>query len=69
MPDTATRLSSWAGLLAPLLTLAAIFLATALSPTFSWTYHALSNLGGTISPAATPTTRLVFNGDYSVVGW
>jgi len=62
MADRVYRVSSWAGFLAPTITLGAIFLATLLSPSFSWTYNALSNLGGTLTEAGTPTTRLVFNG-------
>jgi hypothetical membrane protein len=42
-------------------TLGAIFAAISLSPEFSWTAHALSNLGGNVGDASTPTTRLIFN--------
>jgi len=62
MTKTADRVSCWAGVVAPAFTLGAIVLATLLSPTFAWTGNALSNLGGTVSDASTPATRLVFNG-------
>ncbi|MFD1587583.1 DUF998 domain-containing protein [Halorientalis brevis] len=62
MTATADRVSWGAGIVAPVVTLGAIFVATLLSPQFSWTGNALSNLGTTISTASTPTTRLVFNG-------
>lgn len=62
MGDTVDRLSCGAGVLAPVFTLGAIFVATLLSPQFAWTGNALSNLGGTVSTASTPATRLVFNG-------
>lgn len=45
-----------AGLLAPVVTLGAIFAATAISPTFTWTGSALSDLGVGAS------TALLFNG-------
>jgi hypothetical membrane protein len=61
MPDEALRVSVVAGVLAPVLTLGAIFAATLLSPSFSWTANALSNLGGKYAAVATPTTRLLFN--------
>ena len=55
------RASVAAGILAPVLTLGAILAATLLSPSFSWTANALSNLGGRDAAVATPTTRLLFN--------
>jgi len=55
------RASVVAGGLAPVLTLGAILAATLLSPSFSWTANALSNLGGREAAVATPTTRLLFN--------
>jgi hypothetical membrane protein len=59
--DRLRRASVAAGALAPVLTLGAIFAATLLSPSFSWTAKALSNLGGPDAAVATPTTRLLFN--------
>ena len=61
MRDASHRASVLAGALAPLVTLGAIFAATLLSPSFSWTANALSNLGGRSADAATPTTRFLFN--------
>jgi hypothetical membrane protein len=46
------RASALAGLAAPVASLGAIFLATLLSPTFSWTESALSNLGAPGEPTA-----------------
>lgn len=43
-------------------TVSAILLATALSPSFAWTGNALSNLGVATTGAGTPTTVLLFNG-------
>ncbi|WP_136715135.1 DUF998 domain-containing protein [Halorientalis salina] len=62
MTDTADSVSAWAGVVAPAFTLGAVVLATLLSPSFSWTGNALSNLGGTVSDASTSLTRAVFNG-------
>lgn len=58
----ADRLSCWLGLLAPLVTLGAIWGATLLSPSFVWTVHPLSALGALEGDVATETTRTVFNG-------
>ncbi|WP_338728994.1 DUF998 domain-containing protein [Haladaptatus sp. DJG-WS-42] len=51
------RVGGWAGVLAPTLTLGAILLGTLLSPTFTWTESALSNLG-----AVGAATAWLFNG-------
>jgi hypothetical membrane protein len=51
------RLGTISGLLAPVITLGAIAIATILSPTFVWTESALSDLGA----RGVPTARL-FNG-------
>jgi hypothetical membrane protein len=67
MRDSLLGASVVAGILAPLVTLGAIFAATLLSPSFSWTANALSNLGGANAAVATPTTRLLFN-DGLIVG-
>lgn len=61
MSTRTRRLSSLAGAVAAVFTLGAIFVATLLSPGYSWTIHPLSALGGE-GGVATPTTRLVFNG-------
>jgi hypothetical membrane protein len=58
---SATWASSLAGVLAVVVALGSVLLATLLSPSFTWTGHALSNLGGRYHPASTSTTRLVFN--------
>lgn len=50
------RATTAAGLLAPVVTLGAIFLATLLSPTFGWTTEPLSHLGSAGEP-----TRPLFN--------
>jgi hypothetical membrane protein len=49
-------------------TMVAILLATALSPAFSWTGNALSNLGVTKTAAGTPLTAIIFNGGLVVGG-
>lgn len=57
----AANTSSWtrhAGPIGAVFTSAAIFAATLRSPTFSWTYSALSDLG----VAADPVVALLFNG-------
>ena len=43
-------------------TLVAIFVATLVSPAFSWTGNALSNLGVTQTAAGTGLTVVLFNG-------
>jgi len=55
------RAAAWAGVGVPIWTLGTIVLATLLSPSFSWTGNALSNLGAQ-TDVATPVTILVFNG-------
>lgn len=55
-PVTPRRLATATGVAAPALTLGAILLATLLSPSFSWTGSALSDLG--VTPGVAP----VFNG-------
>lgn len=57
--DTAFRGS---GAAAVLVTMAAILLATLVSPAFAWTGNALSDLGVTGTAAGTGTTVLLFNG-------
>ncbi|MFC7134480.1 MULTISPECIES: DUF998 domain-containing protein [Salinibaculum] len=57
--DTVVRSS---GGVAVGVTMAAILLATLLSPAFRWTGNALSNLGVTQSAAGTSLTVLLFNG-------
>lgn len=53
---TGRAVARTAGFAAPVLALAAILLATAVSPTFSWRTSALSDLG------VSPSTGLLFNG-------
>jgi hypothetical membrane protein len=65
---TAEDVSAGSGVGAALVPTGAILLATVLSPTFSWTGDALSNLGGAGDPAATATTMLLFNGGLVVGG-
>ncbi|MFC6732867.1 hypothetical protein [Haladaptatus sp. DYSN1] len=55
------RAGALSGILAPGITLGAILLATLLSPTFTWTGSALSNLGG-----AGERTAWLFNGGLMV---
>lgn len=62
MTDTAERASVWAGLVAPVMAFLGVLSATLVSPSFSWTEHALSQLGGPTGPVATDLTRLLFNG-------
>ncbi|MFB6084588.1 MAG: DUF998 domain-containing protein [Halorientalis sp.] len=62
MTDTAERVSAWAGLVAPFLSLGGVVLATLVSPSFAWTVNALSDLGALDGPVATDLTRLLFNG-------
>lgn len=50
------RLAVGSGVLAPIVALGSILLAITLSPTFSWTASALSDLG------VTPASALAFNG-------
>ena len=57
------RLGIASGLLAPLVTLGAIAIATTLSPTFTWTGSALSDLGAPWAP-----TAWLFNGGLIVGG-
>lgn len=54
---TGERLGTVSGLLAPLIALGAIAVATLVSPTFTWTESALSDLGGPGAP-----TAWLFNG-------
>lgn len=59
------------GAVAVSVTMVAILLATLVSPAFSWTGNALSNLGVTTTAAGTPLTAAIFNGGLivgSVVG-
>ncbi|WP_336003254.1 DUF998 domain-containing protein [Halorientalis halophila] len=62
MTDTVDRLSVWAGLVAPVLSMCGVLFATVASPRFAWTEHALSELGAASGPVATELTRLTFNG-------
>ncbi|AQL41352.1 hypothetical protein BV210_00860 [Halorientalis sp. IM1011] len=62
MTNTVERASVWAGLLAPILSFGGLLLATLVSPAFTWTGHALSELGAPTGPVATDLTRLLFNG-------
>ncbi|WP_254280341.1 DUF998 domain-containing protein [Haloarcula marina] len=62
------RVSGWSGVVSVVLTNAAILLATLASPSFSWTAHALSNLGYSGDPVATPVTTLLFDGGLVVGG-
>jgi hypothetical membrane protein len=55
-PAGLARTERAAGVLAPVVALGAILLATLVSPTFTWTGHPLSFLG------IAPPTRLLFNG-------
>lgn len=55
------RATAWAGVAVPVWTLGTILLATLLSPSFSWTVNALSNLGAQ-TDVSTPLTIIVFNG-------
>jgi len=55
------RTAARAGVAVPVWTLGTILLATLLSPSFSWTVNALSNLGAE-TDVATSLTILVFNG-------
>jgi len=50
------------------LTFGGILLATALSPSFEWQTHALSNLGVTSTEVGTTTTVLLFNGSLVLGG-
>jgi len=60
--DTRERLLQRSGVGAVAVTLTAIFLATLVSPSFSWTGNALSNLGVTGTAAGTGLTVALFNG-------
>ena len=60
--ETGERLLRWSGAAAVVVTLLAIFVATVVSPAFSWTGNALSNLGVTQTAAGTPLTVVLFNG-------
>jgi hypothetical membrane protein len=60
--ETGDRLLRWSGAAAVVVTLLAIFVATVVSPAFSWTGNALSNLGVTQTAAGTPLTVVLFNG-------
>lgn len=52
----------WSGAVAVGITMVTILLATLLSPAFSWTGNALSNLGVTETAAGTSLTVVLFNG-------
>lgn len=52
----------WTGLVAAVLTLGSIVVATTLSPSFAWREHALSNLGVSSTEPGTTATVLLFNG-------
>jgi hypothetical membrane protein len=54
--------SVYAGYAAALISLPGVLLATVLSPTFTWSGNALSNLGKTGHEAATTLTVVTFNG-------
>lgn len=60
--DTRERLLRRSGAAAVAVTLAAIFVATLVSPAFAWTENALSNLGVTGTAAGTAVTVVLFNG-------
>jgi hypothetical membrane protein len=60
--DTRERLLRRSGAGAVVVTLTTIFLATLVSPAFSWTGNALSNLGVTETAAGTGLTVVLFNG-------
>jgi hypothetical membrane protein len=62
-----TSASARIGAAGAVLALGCVLLATAVSPAFSWRANALSNLGAA-TPAATPATRLLFNGGLAVGG-
>lgn len=59
--ETQTR-GRAAGLAAVVVSLGGVLLATVLSPGFTWTDHALSELGVTGTAPGTSTTMAVFNG-------
>lgn len=63
MPRLIERLGTASGLLAPVVTLGAIAIATILSPTFTWVGSALSDLGVPEAP-----TAWLFNGGLIVGG-
>lgn len=56
------HLSLGAAVVSALVTLGSIVAAVAVSPTFRWSGHALSNLGQPGSPVATPLTTAFFDG-------
>ncbi|WP_340099820.1 DUF998 domain-containing protein [Salinibaculum salinum] len=60
--DRGDRVLRGSGVAAVVLTMVAILVATVLSPAFSWTGNALSNLGVTETAAGTGLTVVLFNG-------
>lgn len=56
------EVGGWAGVASVTLTTLATLGATVVSPSFSWTTNALSDLGQPGTPAATPLTTLLFDG-------
>ncbi len=65
MRETVLRSS---GIVAVVVTMGSILLSTGLSPSFSWTANALSNLGVAQTAAGTPLTVVAFNGGLIVGG-
>lgn len=53
---------SWSGVVAVVVTIGSILVATAVAPGFSWRSNALSNLGVTSTDVGTSLTVVLFNG-------